>query len=70
MSIKEENWIDEEHEDWINLMYCHEAAKESPELRKLLEERVSPEVLKAADECSGYEDFKRLLALYRANEKG
>ncbi len=57
--------IDEAAEEWINLMYCRDAAKRTPELHRLMAERVSPEVLKAADECTDYEDFKRRLAEYR-----
>ena len=57
--------IDEDNESWINLMMCRDAAKNNPELRKEFEERVAPEVVKAADECTDYEDFKRLLALYQ-----
>lgn len=57
--------IDEDAENWINLMMCRDAAKNNSELRKEFEERLAPEVAKAADECTDYEDFKCLLALYQ-----
>lgn len=62
------NRINESAEDWINIMYARDAAKKSPELRKLFEERLSPEVLKAVDECTDYEDFKRRLEQYKPEE--
>ena len=61
-------YIDEDAEGWINLMYCREAAKGNPELRKELLERLSPEVVKAMDECTSYEDFKRRLVLHNAED--
>ena len=53
--------IDEDAESWINLMYCRDAAKNDPALRKVFVDRLAPDVLKAADECTDYEDFKRRL---------
>lgn len=61
--------IDEAHEEWINLMYCREAAKNDPALRQIFEERSYPGVVRAADECTDYEDFKRLLAIYSKEEQ-
>lgn len=58
-------FIDEDAESWISLMYGLEAAKKSPELRQMLVERLAPEVLKAADECTNYKDFKRRLKQYK-----
>lgn len=62
------NFIDEDHESWIALMMGLAAAKEQPYLRKDFEERVSPEVLRAADECSSYEDFKRRLEQHHTGD--
>ena len=61
-------YIDEDAESWINLMYCREAAKDAPELRQQLLERLSPEVVKAMDECTSYEDFKRRLGLHNTED--
>ena len=58
------NKINEGAEDWINLMYGREAAKKSPELRKLFEERLAPETLRVVDQCTNYEDFQRRLEQY------
>lgn len=60
--------IDENAENWINLMYCRDAAKGTSELRKELVKRLSPEVVKAMDECTSYDDFNRLLERYRVEE--
>lgn len=60
--------IDEDAESWATLMMGLAAAKEQPHLRKDFEERVSREVLRAADECSSYDDFKRRLARYQKEE--
>lgn len=60
--------IDSSAEEWINLMMCRGAAKKDPELRKIFEERSYPGVVRAADECTDYEDFKRLLAIYSKEE--
>lgn len=57
--------IDEDAESWCTLMMGLAAVKEQPHLRKDFEERVSPEVLRAADECSSYEDFKQRLERYQ-----
>lgn len=62
-------YVDEERESWINLMYCREAAKTDPELRKIFVDRLPPEVLRAADECTDYEDFKRRIELYNAENE-
>lgn len=62
--------IDEAHEEWINLMYCRDAAKTDPNLRRDFEERLAPEVVRAADDCTDYEDFKRRLALYSKEGAG
>lgn len=62
-------YIDEDAESWINLAYCRDAAKTNPALRKDFVERLAPDVLKAADECTDYEDFERRLERYRAAEK-
>lgn len=61
--------INENAEAWINLMYCWDAAKTNASLRKEFEEKLSPEVLQAADECTSYENFKQLLKRYRATEE-
>ena len=58
--------IDENAESWATLMMGLAAAKDQPHLRKDFEDRVSPEVLRAADECSSYEDFKQRLKRYQA----
>jgi len=57
--------IDEDAESWTTLMMGLSAAKDNPNLRKDFEERVLPEVLRAADECSSYEDFKQRLTQYQ-----
>lgn len=57
--------IDDDAEDWVTLMMGITAAKENPRLRREFEEALSPEVLRAADECSSYEDFKQRLARYQ-----
>ena len=57
--------IDEEAENWVTLMMGLAAAKEQPHLRREFEEALLPEVLRAADECSSYEDFKQRLARYQ-----
>ena len=57
--------IDEDAESWGTLMMGLAAAKDQPDLRREFEENLAPEVLRAADECSSYEDFKRRLAQYR-----
>ena len=62
--------IDEERESWITLMMCRDAAKKDPDLRKLFEKRCAPEVVRAADECADYEDFKCLLDRYSAEGEG
>lgn len=62
--------IDEAQEEWINLMYCRDAAKTNPELRRDFEERLAPEVVRAADECTDYEDFKRRLEIHRKEGAG
>lgn len=59
------NVIDEDHESWVNLMMAVESAKGDPGLQELLKERVPPEVLCAAGECCGYEDFKHRLENYQ-----
>lgn len=58
--------IDEDAESWTTLMMGLASVKDQPHLRKDFEERVSPEVLRAADECSCYEDFKQRLKRYQA----
>ena len=58
--------VDDDAEDWGTLMMGIEAAKEMPHVRKELEEILEPEVLRAADECSSYEDFKQRLTRYQA----
>lgn len=58
--------IDEDSESWITLMMGLDAAKEKPELRTEFEEKLPPEVLRAANECSSYEDFKQRLDRYQA----
>lgn len=57
--------IDEDAESWISMMTGLAAAKKQPRLRREFEEKLSPEVLLAADECSSYEDFKQRLARYQ-----
>lgn len=57
--------VDDDAEDWGTLMMGIEAAKEMLHVRKDFEERLAPEVLRAADECSSYEDFKQRLARYQ-----
>lgn len=57
--------IDDDAEDWVTLMMGITAAKENPRLRREFEEKLSPEVLRAADECSSYEDFKQQLERYQ-----
>lgn len=61
--------IDEGAESWITLMMGLESAKTNASLRKEFEEKLSPEVLQAADECTSYENFKQLLKRYRATEE-
>lgn len=68
MNTENEHYVDEDAESWINLMYCRDAAKTDPELRKLLAERLSPEVLKAVDECSSYENFKQRMELHKTED--
>ena len=58
--------IDEDAESWATLMMGLAAAKDQPHLRKDFEDRVSPDVLRAADECSSYKDFKQRLKRYQA----
>lgn len=53
--------IDEDAESWATLMMFRDAAKANPALRREFVEGLAPEVVRAADECTGYEDFKHLL---------
>ena len=57
--------IDDDAEDWGTLMMGLSAAKDNPNLRREFVEKLSPEVLRAADECSSYEDFKQRLTRYQ-----
>lgn len=57
--------IDEDAENWINLMMGINAAHNNPELRAIVEERVLPEVLRAAEECVDYDDFLQRLERYK-----
>lgn len=62
--------VDEAREEWINLMMCRDAAKTNPELRKIYEERSYSGVVRAANECDDYEDFKCRMEGYAAAAEG
>ena len=57
---------DDDADEWISLMMCRDAAKTSPALWDEFEKRLPAAVVKAADECTSYGDFKRLLLEYTA----
>lgn len=57
--------VDDDAEAWVTLMMGLASAKKQPRLRREFEEALSPEVLRAADECTSYEDFKQRLERYQ-----